>query len=957
MTPTMHYFLSLFFVFFVIRLPAQEYNFIHYDTRDGLASTTVYSIVKDKKGYMWFATDNGVSRFDGKKFTNFTTADGLSDNEILAVMGDSEGRLWMMPFNNSLCYYYNGRIYNKDNDSSLKKADISSNLSGIGETKNCEPYFANKEGVYIYKKNGIFKQVVNYRILAKKYNVGLTDFAIVNKNNQSIFSIYMYIGKSVFMVYYDSLVYLKDIKTDLVKNVNFVTINDSLEPVYPKNENLKYYNSVTPLNKNQICFNRSDGAWVFDLKGNLIGEPFLKNKKISHCMVDDEGNIWFSTLGEGVYRLTSVSMRTFAANDEALSIEKADDKIYAGLTDGRMEIFKDRVSKTEYLPATFPAAANSKRLYTLKSGPAGEVYMGYDSHLEKFYHDKHLISALRPIKSIDIIDKNNIVVSTKNFTFKIRSSDLKIIDTIWRERGTKVLYDNGKYYIGTLTGLVIIDSVKNITHTSGSIPLLSTRIVDMCKDAAGGIWIATNDKGIVHYQQGQVKEAINTSNGLSTNSVKSLFLKNKYLWAGTNKGINKIDTDTKKVIAKYSIADGLASDIINALYIDDNLVWVCSPAGVTFFNEKDISDSSVCMLDLHTVKVSGKKMDSLTQINLSYKNNNILFEYAAISFKSAGEIIYKYKLAGLDKDWNETNLTTLSYPSLPSGNYSLQLYAVNKFGKQSELVTISFTIAAPFWQTFWFWLIIGLAALWLIYYFITRRYRQLQKRTKEKNDLTKRIADLEQASLMAQMNPHFIFNCLNSIQHFILKNDIEKTNRYITSFGSLIRQTLDNASKTNICIADETKYLASYLELEKMRFPESFNYTMHTEPGIHADYTFIPSMILQPFVENALRHGIRHRQEGVGIITVHISKNGNGVLFSIEDNGIGRTAAAKYKSEQHIEYQSKGITLATTRLELLCASDKEKITTAVIDLKNSNGDATGTKVEIQFPDSIIEKLN
>jgi hypothetical protein len=756
----------------------------------------------------------------------------------------------------------------------------------------------------------------------------------------------------------DSLLFVKNIKGDVFRSqMNFYSIDANFEPLYPKSENLYSFNSVYGKKHSAIYFNTQNGAWLIDKEGNVGKKPFLKDKKVSSAYQDTEGNLWFATLGEGVYRLTSGSMKTFANNTEAFSIEKTNGKIYAGLADGRLETIHNLLLQNEYTPASHLIKANSQRLYTIKTEQNGVVYLGYDSHLEKLYKGKHLTSPLRPIKSIDIIDEHYIVACTNSYTCKVRSADLKITDTIWQERGTKVVYQQGSYYIGTLTGLVIIDPMNKITKTAPGIPLLSGRIVDICKAGDGGIWVATNDKGVIRYNNNRVETVINTGDGLSSNSCKTLSLKNQYLWAGTNKGINKIDLHTNKVIAKYTTADGLGSDIINALYIEDSLVWVCSPAGVTFFNENNISDSSICNLDLHRITVSGKKIDSLGLLNLSYKNNNISFEYAGISFKSAGDIVYRYKLTGLDNDWNETNLTTLAYPSLPAGHYTFQIFAINKFGKHSEMIVIKFSIAAPYWQKLWFWLLISLSVLGLISWLITRRYKKLQQRAKEKNDLAKRIADLEQASLRAQMNPHFIFNCLNSIQHFILKNDFEKTNEYITQFGSLIRQTLDNSAKTNITIANEVKYLGGYLELEKMRFSSSFTYSIHIDRDIPADYTYVPSMILQPFVENAIRHGIRHKKDGTGIINISITKQQEGILFTLEDNGVGREAAALNKSYQHIEYQSKGIMLATNRLELLAASSEEKITTLITDLTNENGSATGTKVEIYFPDSIIEKLH
>lgn len=951
--------LLIFTLFLVTRVPAQDYNYIHYDTRDGLASATVYSVTQDKTGYIWFSTDNGISRFDGKRFTTFSTDNGLPDNEVLHLSCDAENRIWCMTFDKSIGYIKNSRFYNLDVQKYIPKEILTSQIAFLGNTVAGSTLFFTSNGIFAYLKNGTFKLLADFGKLSRIYNVPTQDFFSINITRQYPFKHCLYIGNKIFTIDENGLTYLKTIDMQINRDnvTNLFAVDKNLKPVYPKSEILKSYFSLANLPGKITAFNMNIGTWLVDSAGNLTGTVYLEGKKVSNCFIDTEGNMWFSTIGEGVYCLISGSMKTIAGKTEAFSLEKSGGRIYAGLADGRMEIMKDTKLEKEYIPASFPDRSNARRLYTLKSNNE-KLLLGFDSHIELWNNNTKISgSALRPIKSIDLIDENNAIICTNMAVYRIRLPELTVTDTLLTERGTKLLYDNGTTYIGTLSGIVIIDSNGKVTRSSEHTPLLSNRIVDLQKDDQENIWVATNDKGIIRYRNGNVEAILNTRSGLSSNGCKSLFLKNQYLWAGTSKGINKIDTRTNQVIARYSISDGLPSDIINDLYVDDSLVWVASPGGITFFSEKDISDSSICNLDLHTVQVSGQNRDADSILSLGYRDNNILFGYTAISFKSAGSITYHYKLSGLDNEWKETSLTTLSYPSLPPGNYTFQLYAINKFGKQSRMITHSFSITAPFWKTIWFWLLLSMAAIWLTAWLISRRFRFLQQRTREKNELNRKIADLEQASLRAQMNPHFIFNCLNSIQHFIIKKDIENTNKYITQFGSLIRQTLDNSARTNITIADEIKYLASYLELEKMRFPEAFSYSITTDPSIQLDYTCVPSMILQPFVENAIRHGIRNKEKGVGLITIDIRQNNEGIHFTVKDNGVGRAAAARLKSEQHIEYQSKGINLATNRLALLSQHSDGQVTIRITDLADDEGNAAGTSVDIFFPKAVIDKLN
>jgi hypothetical protein len=945
-------------IFLLLSLPVfcQEYNYVHYDTKDGLAGSTVYRMYQDKKGYMWFATDNGVSRFDGITFKNFTTENGLTDNEVLFISGDSKDRIWMMPFNKTVSYYYKGKIHNSENDSSLKKITFSSFGIMAGENNKGEVYLMSVDGIFLYKNNGELKTTANYMGLAKKYGLGHSVFLPIYMPDQPLYRMLIYNTDHLFYDKNDSFVLLKRLKNSDPPSY-LARITNNLDWVNYKKLPDEKFTSSTTLDRNYTLYNTINGSWLLDSNGMVDDKPFLPGKNISHSLMDSEGNMWFSTLGEGVFRLTTTSVKTYSPGTQFFSIQKISGKIYAGTDEGHLHIIDNSgITKKEPFRQT-PRQDIAPRLYTIKSDRLGNIYLGFDSYLVKYSGQKQVVALMGPIKSIDIVDDKHIVVCTSSNTLKLRSSDLKMVENIWPDRGTKVIYDRGYYYIGTLKGLVIIDTNKIVQKSAQDNPLLTRRIVDMCKMPDGSLWIASNDNGILIFKNGKITSVINKNNGLNSDICKALFTKGNYLWVGTNKGINKIDITNKQIIKSYSTSDGLASDIVNAIYSDDSIIWVCSPAGLTYFKEQDVSDSSICKLDLHSVFVSGKNIDQQNIPELPYKDNNISFEYAAISFKSAGDVVYRYKLKGLNNSWEETRFTTLSYPSLPAGEYELQLYAVNKFGKHSDTAIIHFTIAAPFWGRTWFWIIFSVMAVGITWYLLSRRYRRLQRRMKEKNDIARRMTELEQASLRAQMNPHFIFNCLNSIQHFVLKNDMEQTNRYITQFGSLIRQTLDNSARINITIADEINYLTSYMELEQMRFVSRFHYTISLDPAVHADYTYIPSMLLQPFVENAIRHGIRHKEGDTGLISIIIRETPHGVIFTIEDNGVGREAAGRYKSQQHIEYQSKGITLAQNRLEILSAGYPERITTEIIDLKDETGNAAGTKVVITFPKAIIEKLN
>ena len=205
-------------------------------------------------------------------------------------------------------------------------------------------------------------------------------------------------------------------------------------------------------------------------------------------------------------------------------------------------------------------------------------------------------------------------------------------------------------------------------------------------------------------------------------------------------------------------------------------------------------------LYMDNIIVSGRKLEwkANAPLYLSNKNNNIRFEFAGISYRSGGDIRYEYRLVGLDSSWRRTRQNYLEYPTLPGGDYELQVRAINKFDVSSQPLSIAFSIEKKLWQKAWFQALGSVVAVLGIWLLLSWRVRTIRRQESEKNNIRKKIASLEQLALKSQMNPHFIFNSLNSIQHYVLDKDIEGANKFITGFSRLIRQTLDISTRHEI---------------------------------------------------------------------------------------------------------------------------------------------------------------
>lgn len=956
-------------VFFSISGYSQDYNYIHYTTKDGLAGNTVYGVVQDRDGYMFFATENGLSRFDGKEWKTFTVKDGLPDNEILTIFCDRKGRVWMGQFNKTLCYFYKGIIHNSKNDSLLKRISLNSIIVRIHEDENGEVFFSTLDEIFsidTLPTINKLKSISKYSYCTRsKYGY------YAHKNpfeTGSIFywgdSIFTYKNKVIKFIDnadYDSIFHLQSCSQNQQKFITNGNFN-------PSSFNTININSVDIFDKYVSSYNTNNGTYIISssyiLPPNGSIEHFLPNIKTGHTCFDKEGNYWFTTLKDGIYKLPSNAIKSYSIKSdfknnqesEVYHITKNGNKILCGSNLGQLLFIQSTkisiVNFQKYIKFSNNTKDINRATSSLKVNPSTTI-IGFDSYLLKLQDNQPSFNYnVMPVKSVEKIDDKNIIVATGNHCYKIRINDLKIVDTIWDDRTTYAFHQNNQNYIGTLTGLYVIGENKKQTFLGNLNAALTRRIVCIKSANDGTLYIATADNGIVALKNNKVFRVINDENGLSSNSCKTLHINNNFLWVGTINGITKIDLGRKNAIIKYSTSDGLPSNIINAIYVDDtdSTVWVGSPEGLTSFKEKDVVSKSICNLVMQKITVSGNNLSTdSNNFQLKYTDNNIRFQFAGISFRSADDITYFYKIKELDNTWRKTKERVLNYPTLESGNYSFLIYATNKYGVISKTIQINFNIATPFWKTWWFNTLLAMICIAAIYFFLKRRFYKAKKLQSEKALASQQLASMEQMALQAQMNPHFIFNCLNSIQQFILFGDIENANKYLTDFAILVRSTLDNSSLKNITVEGEVLYLKRYLELEQLRFGDSFTFEIVIDKSVDKGFTKMPAMLLQPLVENSLRHGIRPQKDKKGIVKISFFETDGYLVCSVWDNGIGRAASAKLKTDNHIQYQSKGMELTIKRIQLLNTEVTNKASVKVLDIKDDNNIVIGTEIILKLP--------
>ncbi|NOT90371.1 ligand-binding sensor domain-containing protein [Ferruginibacter sp.] len=425
-----------------------------------------------------------------------------------------------------------------------------------------------------------------------------------------------------------------------------------------------------------------------------------------------------------------------------------------------------------------------------------------------------------------------------------------------------------------------------------------------------------------------------------------------FVWFTTDYGLYKFDPAEKKIIP-YSMEPGVISSsfVSNKFYslMDGQWLTFTTTEAISFFPlKKDHTDKLQLKTEITGFKVFDNALfiDSLIAdgkpVRLSYKENFFSIEFAALNFSGQQQTNYYYRLNGTDKDWvNMGTKRFANYTDLQSGEYVFEVRA--EIGNSTgEITSFKIIIAPPFWKTIWFRLLFFAIISCMIYAFAKWRINSIYKEGKRKMHFTKQMAEMEMRALRSQMNPHFIFNCINSIDALIQSNDKYHATVYLNKFAKLLRNILDTNKQNTVTFSKDIDTLKLYIELEELRHENKFKPIFKIdEELLNSDYK-VPPLIIQPFVENAILHGLKNKDGNDGILTIDIKKVNDEIQYTITDNGIGRAAAEEIMQNKESHY---GMQISYDRIKLF--NKEENPSVLITDLYNK-GIAAGTEVKIKL---------
>jgi two-component sensor histidine kinase len=958
--------LFLFFLFVAISLPGQELFFSSPPAFQNLPSFETYDILQDRKGFTWITTDAGICRYDGIGLKVFTTKDGIAENVVFKVYQDDKDRIWFSTISGYFFYYENNTFHTIAANAELKKLcnmfPINSFFIGENDTLYCATN--NMYALLKIPPQNNYKKV----IIDKNYSSGCSYFFIQNKLHLEQCVVGNGSAKESSSLYHVSLnkKALKIISPSMpgytanmwrsksdAHGTAYLPFGRQLTIVSKEGviKGTYYFNDVII----NIYLDADDDLWVCTQKGGYLykksdlNKPpirFLNTLFISAVKMDREGNIWVATTEKGVLR--SMNKHLLFLNEEknkAIYLQQDSNQLNISFHSNKIiSLYKnDSLYVDDLKTKTHPK-------YNLISSYVDNQisYFGYAT--ESFFWDKKKTAS--PVK-LDVsfnanellkIGKDSLLILTPYLLALFHGTKHEIIPIPFPGKFALRLKDK-KILISARNnaGIYELTNKKCITF----LPQLSkTRVNWMSEDVFGNLWIATNELGLYCYDS--EKKLHHLTGNLIGDKINTLTIdEENNLWIGSYNGLAKLSytKNLKNIkITSFNKSHGLPSLQIERICSFNEKIACVSKEFFFYIHKDELKKNITPPLNyIVSVLINDKSYDVGTIPVLSYDQNNFHIVSTLLTYKDPEQRKFLYKLAGYDQNWRYSTTGDIQYTNLSPGAYTFMIHGLNNDNVKSDRpATFNFTIEKPFWFTWWFILLEITSVIIIIYFSIRYGKSKIEKREREKASVNQEISEFKMTALRSQMNPHFIFNAIGSIQHYILQNEVKQSYNYLTKFSTLIRNILNNSRQEYIFLAQEINTLRLYIELEQIRFTDPFQFKIEIDEELDMDMD-IPNMLIQPYVENSIWHGLMPKKTG-GILELIFKKDEGSMRVIIRDNGVGRHITDPAK--KHV---SKGMSITEQRINILTSTNKKKFITTITDLKDENGHSIGTEVNLTIP--------
>ncbi len=987
---------------------AQSFRFKTYTTKDGLSSNDTKAALRDGNGFLWIATGNGLNRFDGNAFDHFyhnpKDKHSIASNEIVSLYTDRKKNLWIGSVAGISQYdAVQQRFFNYYPDSSNGKCgrwfvSMLEDKAGklwVGSwyellifdtaTKKFQRSGWSDFSAANKPVKGNNNRIVVLSLLRKSQDEMwvLTTYGLYSVNTDTKkFTWYPYPGVDDY--YGCQLNYIDDTGSPwigtynhgiLCYNISSGTWDKYLPPVsWNSIPDFNWSYGITPYNGDTLLYISLDGPAFFNKKTkqfithiNNEGERFSPASAFSIC--SDRNYFWVIAVSGLIkmYRAESPFKKTTPFGDGTYI-----NRVYAVEDSPGESIVYN--SKTKQVVRWNEGAAKAIPILTETGKFISSDLTGWHQQRKKAW-----LSTSEAFYSYDVSANKARLVKLPPPVFA--ANDLAVRSAVTDR--------NGKIWIRLRTqGIVRYDPLSDTASFVQFIPpkLESSYAALYYNPLQHCLWIAIEHQGLYQYnitskqtkhfplyQQPGVNAATITAiaglpdgdmymsdanngffffnaqnesftqlsrqDGLPGNNCNSLVIDKKgAVWIATMQGLSRYDPGTK-FFMNFSTDEVLPGHVDFVSTTDGENIYSCYNKNLLKWSIAAIP-SAIPDAQLYTryITINQKPVAIAHSFKLHHTENNITIRVGILSESLYSNLDFEYSVNS-EVDWIKMGSAhAINFSSLAPGNYTIKARQKGN----ANVLTLHIEIKPPIWKTNWFIALSSAVLLITILLVTRRRIRNIRKQAM----LKQKVAETEMMALRAQMNPHFIFNCISSIDNFIQDNDKENASAWLNKFAKLIRSILDSSKNEVVPFWKDWETLQLYLELEQLRSDKKFIVQMEADESLLNGHYRIPPLLVQPYVENAIHHGLLHRDDKSGILKIHAALRNNQLIYTIEDNGIGRKKADELNGISRLNHNSYGLQMSRERIDLFNQERKNNV--KITDLGGTEGNASGTKVEIML---------
>jgi len=799
------------FLFFINgSLLHSQFNFINYSVNDGLPSPETYFIYQDYDGYIWVCTDRGLARYNGYEFENFSTSDGLTNNTIFKVFEDKAHNLWFTCYDGSITifdYHDKALIPFWGNDQimpKLKSRMWLTHIGFVGDVVECGTTDAGN-------------QSANYN-----FRINLRD---------STFSTFSYDAPELieYENFFSDILFVDS--RFLSANVHFKKAETTSFTDFPVPNQL---NNYAWLSDDEFFYFINQNIWIIDKTDTI---KIDMGEEITSALKDREGNYWVSTLKSGVYKIPSLDIRFYQPKyalesaDRFLSISRHNDKLFV----------------------------ESEHLQIYEFDNQGKQFR----KLNKLFQNQEPPKVCTPSDSLIPFDK--IFLNTQNESITVRS-DYEWFSNHQKKKQVFALHQHGTdIYFSTFRDFYQVFNKDTIIKITDKYDVGGTTVRSIISTSDSILVLGTTGKGVILLKD-NYRLSIQEKDGLLSDLINDVVVeKNGILWCGTNKGISKVEYHLHRKegfsidkVTNLSYNDGLASSFIKKLLFTDNSIFALSESGLTEF-KADIALKKKIAPKIHILSLTHNEEDYESGSSFNYDENNLNIKFIGISSnKPISQDFYQYKLEsnGSSSNWSTTNNRSVALTQLAPGNYKFSVTARAENGDWADPKHINFTINPHWTQLWWIRALFALSVTGVLYFFylkdVKRKSNSLKKQLEEEQILN-RLKSAELDVLRGQMNPHFVYNSLSSVQRYLQEEKKVDANEIIGRLSKLLRLGLQHSRSAFVAIDDEIEFITNYLNIETQRVPDRFSFDFELDKRLDNDIR-IPSLMIQPLCENIIKH-------------------------------------------------------------------------------------------------------